>query len=444
MTRIGLTLALIVAAAPAPARDLFVDHLSGYTVEAEILNAPNCAGPVFDLPGLENFEKGICVFHRPARSTEDTERAISLLDQAQIGGLPAVHQQFATLLTGLAHCGLADRHLEAYRASGNQDSLSRALMCRDRRRAQAELNAIRWNHALFEYGEGLTPELSLNARLTEMSACQAGVLNADFDAECGLLTDLSEAEINAFVDEAVDVVIERYFAGVESPITAMFSRKLGRAEGLLESARGNIDALAGEAEDVNGQYAAFNTAYEDARDSKMAPIYEAYREAILRATSILDEFDRWKDGLFINALNVNLLPKIVERSGELEEELARVEELGFRTTAEALTGDVRRIINSDAELRAAQAQLCRVYFCELTSRRAIPNTIRACRRPSLAGNPLCVGTDGTLRDGALSVDFDGPQSVSVEDLCRGAGLDPAFTVLDMSPATSATCLGALP
>ena len=432
------------AVTPVAARDLFVNNLLGYTVEAEILNAPNCDGPAFDDVTLEFFEKGLCVFHRPSRSPEDTAKAVSLFNRAQIRGLPPVHQQFAALLTGLAQCAEAERHLNAYRSSGNKDLLSRTFFCRDRRLAQAELNSIRWNHALFDYAEGLPPQHSLNARLTEMGACQAGVLHADFDAECGLISNLSESEIKAFVDEAVEQVIQTYFSGVESPITAMFARKLGRAEGLLESAEGGIAELARSASGVNSEYKTLNDAYEQARDEKMGPIYDAYREAILRATSILDEFDRWKGGLFITSENVNLLPKIAERSVEIEEELARVRELEFHDKAEKLAADVLRIINGEAEDRAAVAMLCRIYFCELTARRAIPNVIRACRRPALVNNPLCVGADGRMNSGVLTVDFDGVHSIAVEDLCRGAGVDPVFTTVGLRPSTAATCLSVMP
>ena len=228
---------------PAVARDLFVDNLAGYTIRPAVLSAPNCEGAAFADPTLDSFEKALCVFHRPARSPADTDSVVSLMEQAQIRGLPPVHQQLAGLITGLAHCDGAKRHLDAYRASNRENELERTLFCRDRRLAQADLNAISWNHALFDYAEGLAPERSLDARLTEMSACHAGVLDAGLDAECGLISNLSETEITAFVDEAVGETIQRYFSGVESPITAMFSRKLGRAEGLLESSQAGIDAL---------------------------------------------------------------------------------------------------------------------------------------------------------------------------------------------------------
>ena len=437
-------LGIALTAVPVEARDLFVNNLSGYTVEAEILDAPNCEGPVFDDVTLQAFEKGLCVFHRPARSPEDTARAISLFDQAQIRGLPPVHQQFAALLTGLAQSSEAERHLNAYRASDNQDLLSRTFFCRDRRLAQAELNSIRWNHALFDYAEGLPSQRSLEARLTEMSAFYAGVLNAEFDAECGLITNLTETEINTFVDEAVAEVIETYFTGVESPITAMFARKLGRAEGLLETAEVSIAGLEKSAGVVNSEYEAFNKVYVEARDQKMGPIYDAYREAILRATSILDEFNRWKGGLFINSENVNLLPKISERTIEIQEELVRTQELAFRDKAKALTTDVRRIVNSEVENQATVGMICRIYFCELTARRSMPDVIRACRRPALVDNPLCVNQDGQMASGVLSVDFEGAQSISVEDLCRGAGVDPVFTTLNMGPTSAGTCLSVMP
>jgi hypothetical protein len=431
-------------ALPGAARDLFVNNLSGYTVGPAILQAPSCEGAAFADVTLEAFEQGLCVFHRVPRTPEDTARAISLLDQAQVRGLPPAHQQLASLLTGLAQCAEAERHLAAYRASSNRDLLSRTLFCRQRRLAQAELESIRWNHALFEYDEGLAASQSLDARFREMGACHAGALNADLDAECGLLSNLSETEINAFVDEAVNQVIVTYFTGVESPITAMFARKHGRARGLLETAGASIAGLKSSAAVVNTEYDALNDVYVDARDHKMGPIYDAYRKSILRATAILDEFDRWKGGLFITAENVNLLPKIAERSGEIAEELTRTQQLAFRDQATALTADIRRLINGEAENRAAVAALCRIYYCELTSRRAMQNVIRACRQPQLAANPLCIGQDGQTVNGVLSVQFAGPHAVPVVDLCRGAGVEPAFTAVDLEPTAAASCLSVLP
>lgn len=437
----ALTLAL--AAQDAGARDLFVDNFAGYTIGARVLDAPNCDGPAIPQGTLRTFEQGLCVFHGQARSPEDNQRTTRLMQEAQTRGLPPVHQQIAGLVSGLAHCSEATRHLEAYRASNNQNLLERTYFCRDRRLSQADLSAIKWNHALFDYADGLGPRRNLDARLTEMSACQAGALSTDFDAECGLITNLSETEINAFADEAAGRVVETYFSGVESPITAMFSRKLKRAEGLVEGSRAGIDDITAGADVVNQEYAALNQVYEAARDTRIGPIYDAYREAILRATSILDEFDRWKGGLFITSENINLMPKITERAGELEGEKTRVEDLTFETKAQALVGDVRRIINADAENRATVAALCRIYYCELTNRRAMTGVIRACRRPALANNPLCIGQDGQITNGTLTVDFEGPHSISVSDLCQAAGLDPLMTEVNMDPTRAASCLSEL-
>jgi hypothetical protein len=432
-------LALAVWMQTALGRDLFVDNLSGYTIEGRVLDAPNCSGSAIPEGTLKTFEEGLCVFHRPARSPQDSDKAISLMREAQTKGLPPVHQQLAALISGLAYCSGATRHLDAYRATGNQNLLERTYFCRDRRLAQADLNAIHWNHALFDYADGLGPARNLNARLSEISSCQVGALSPDFDAECGLISNLSENEINTFADDAAGAVIQSYFSGVESPVTAMFSRKLKRAEGLVGSARAGINEIKANADAVNQEYATLDQVYETARDSKMGPIYDAYRIAILRATSILDEFDRWKGGLFITSENINLLPKITERAGELAGEKTRVDGLAFETKAKALVDDIRRIINADAENRATIAALCRIYYCELTNRRSMASVIRACRRPALANNPLCVGQDGQILNGTLTVDFGGPHSVAVKGLCQAAGLDPLMTEVNMDAVRAAAC-----
>lgn len=436
--------ALVLLAVPAAARDVFVDVLEPYTVTAENLAVPACRADAFDDPRLAELERAVCLFHLDVRSEEQEAEAVDLLQQAQVKGLPPVHQNFATLLSGLLSCSSADRHLERYRASGQQSLLERAMLCRARRMSAAELGSIRWDHAFFEYAPELGADDTLERRLEEMAACHAGSLDPAFDAECGLISNISETEIRLFVDEAVEPVIVKYFTGVESPVTAMFARKHQRAQGLRDSAAASIDELAAGAGKVNAAYGALNTVYEEARDEKIARIYDSYREAILKATSILDEFERWKGGLFITSENVNLMPKIEERVVEVDEELARVEGLAFVDKAERLTADVRRIVDSEVEDARTVLELCRIYFCELTNRRALARAIRACRRPSLAGNPLCIDQDETLRSGVLEVDFGGTQQIEVGDLCRSAGLEAGFAVTGMGPATAASCLAGMP
>jgi len=438
-----MTLAACVVASSSDARDVFVDVLRPYVVTTDILGVPACDAEGFDDPRFLELDRGVCLFHTSGRDEQHSKEALDLLQTAQIKGLPPVHQNFATLLSGLLSCDLADRHLQRYRASNQQSLLERAMFCRARRMSVAALGTIRWDQALFEYADDLGADQVLASRLDEMSACYAGSLDPAFDAECGLISNISEVEIEIFVDEGVDPVIEKYFSGVESPITAMFARKLERAEGLRDSAEANIGELEEGAGKVNAAYDALNAVYEAARDEKIKKIYDSYRDAILRANTILDEFERWKGGLFITAQNVNLLPKIAERAVEVDEELARVEELGFVEKVEALTTDVRRIVASEVEDARTVQQLCRIYFCEMSNRRALARVIRACRRPSLTDNPLCIDQDETLRSGLLTVDFAGAQSIEVGDLCRSAGLEAGFAVTGMGPATAGTCLGAL-
>jgi len=71
------------------------------------------------------------------------------------------------------------------------------------------------------------------------------------------------------------------------------------------------------------------------------------------------------------------------------------------------------------------------------------DVIRTCRRPALANNPLCVGQNGQITNGTLTVDFQGPHSITVKALCQSAGLDPLMTEVNMDPARAASCLSEL-
>ena len=437
-------LAVLIAAPGAEARDTARNSIEGYVIERAVIRAPNCEGSAFDDVRIEAFEKGVCQFHQPARSAEQLDRVLKLLNRAQVQGLPVVHQQLAGFLTGLGHCATAERHLDTFRGSGNADLTARDNFCAARMQSQAELNAIRWDFALFDYAEDLGVPNTLDTRLGEMASCYSGVLAPGFDAECGLITNITETELNVFVDEATDAVVQTYFTGVESPITAMFQRKRERAEGVLAMAGASIQGLKDGAAAVNAEYIAYHSAYETERDAKMTPIYENYRESILRATAILDEFNRWKEGLFMTSDNVNLLPKIVERGVELTEELARVETDDYAARAGKLVDDVRAVVQSEAEHRALIGQLCRVYFCELASRRRMIATQHVCRQPALTNNPICLNAQGQMKGGDLQVNFDGEQRIGVADFCRAAGIDDVFLTVGLSPATALTCMGQMP
>lgn len=441
MTRAVIFYAMFVlwaGAANAQTPDTFAGRLDGFTLSSEMLNTPSCA---FDEDArLANLQEGLCLYHRGARSAEDTERLLAKLNTAQIKGLSPAQQQLASLVSGLARCSRADRHLEVFRSSGQQDLLARMNFCRDRRFALAELNGIRWDHAMFEYAEDLPPHQQLDARLGEMSSCYAGVLDPAFDAECGLITAVTDSELNALVDEAVDDVLAKYFTGVEGPITAMFARKQKRAEGITQTAETQIETLAEDAASVNGEFSAFEAAYLAAKEEKMDPIFGDYRDAILRATAILDEFERWQKGLFFTPEGENLLPKLQERTVEVEEERARTQNDGFEARAASLVDDLRNVLDADRVRRDQTAELCRVYFCELTSARRQLQVAQVCRQPTLGGNPLCLELDLSPRAQSITASFDGTtHEREIVEMCRASGLDPVFLSTGLAPGTAALC-----
>jgi hypothetical protein len=435
-----LSLVLAVTAVRADV----ANKLESYTVTAARALKPDCGVAGFNDIRIAEFEQGVCLFHKASRAAEETQAAFDAFRQAQVKGLPPAHQNFAALASGIMNCQQAQADLSRFKASNNQNLMEQTRFCRDRRISAADFGDIRWDQAFFEYENSTQPNFNLDARLTEMGVCYATVLDPAFDAECGLISNVSENEINIFVDEAAGEVIEKYFSGVESPITAMFARKNARAEGLKDSAAAGIADLKSSAAEVNSAHDALNAAYLAAREEKIAKTYNNYRDAILRANTILDEFNRWKGGLFITSEGVNLLPKIVERVVEITEELARVQELGFLGKSDGLVADVRKTIDAKTETAKITAQLCRIYFCELANRRSMEQTIRACRRPALAGNPLCITQDETLRSGVLTVQFEGQQTSDIKSLCAAAGLDGALTEIGLGPQPAASCLAAMP
>ena len=416
----------------------FAGRLDSYTVTADVLNAPGCS--FAEDNSLAAYEEGLCLFHRTPRSAEDTQRLLSRLNTAQIKGLAPARQQLASLISGLAQCGEAERQLSLFQTSQQQDLLARMNFCRARRQSSAELNGIRWDHALFEYSEDLPAHQQLDARLGEMSACYAGVLAPALDAECGLITAVTDTELNALVDEAVDGVLAKYFTGVEGPVTAMFARKQKRAEGIIESAESQIDTLADDAAAVNGEFSAFETAYLAAKAEKMDPIFGNYRDAILRATAIMDEFERWQGGLFFTPEGVNLLPKMQERTTEVAEERERTQDDGFEARAEALVSDLRTVLDADSVQRSQTVELCRIYYCELTSARRQLQVAQVCRQPALGNNPLCLEMDLSARGNGLNVTFNGTNHQrDVAQMCRAAGMDSVFLSTGLAPGNAALC-----
>ncbi len=434
-----------IAAFPAVAQgaDLIHNKLEPYTVTESLVSPDACADDQFDSVTRKEFDKAVCLFHN-RETAERNLGAIDLMQQAQRKGLPPVHQNFSALLSGLLHCRQANRHLEEYRQSENQSLLARAQFCRERRMSMSSFSDVDWEYAYFDYEPSARAGFSLDARLDEMSACYGGALDPAFNAECGLIANISNREIEAFVDEATEAVIEKFFTGAESPITAMFVRKVNRAEGLKTSAATGIENLEQQAGPVNAKYDKFQSVYTEAKEGKIEPIYASYRTAVLKANSIMDEFNRWKDGLFITSENVNLLPKIRERKVEIDEELERIQADQFQPRAEALTTDISRLFDADNANRDAVVQLCRIYYCEMANRRALGGLIQVCRRPGMQGNPLCIEPDQSLRRGTLEVDFNGPLTVDVAQFCADSGLETEHAAVGLGPQASNACLQSMP
>ena len=438
-----LLLVIPLSIGTASSKDRVANKLEPYTVLLKNITPSECQENQFKDLTIQKFEQSVCIFHN-SEEEQRNEPAIDLLQQAQLKGLPPVHQNFAALMGGLLHCRQANIYLQRYKESENKSHLPHDRFCRARSMSLASFSDVDWQYSYFDYEQTSRAGFNLNARLEEMSSCYGGVLDPAYNAECGLISNISEQEVETLVEKAVAEVIEKYFEGAESPITAMFVRKSSRAEGLLKSAEDSIEDLENKATLVNKKYQAFQRVYDEAKEEKIERIYADYRTSVLKANSIMDEFDRWKGGLFITSEHVNLLPKISERKTQIQEELERITKDQFQFKAESLASDIENIIDGERRNKEVVDQLCRIYFCEFLNKRVLEKTMRICRQPRMQNNPLCVGPDENLRPGILKIDFNGTHEMKIAQMCTEAGLEPQYAKVGLGRKDSNLCLQSLP
>ncbi|MBF0315372.1 MAG: hypothetical protein HQK50_08700 [Oligoflexia bacterium] len=452
-------LPLLISAAP----QFTYNGLETYTVTVEKVQPAHCAPEHFNRDNSEGgkreskFHRAVCIFHNSARP-EDNDIALSLFQENQRQGLPPVKQNFSALLEGLLHCRQADFYFKRYRASAARSAtsplaakknlLEKTRFCRERRLAMASFSDVNWEHAYFDYeavaaANFSLPFFTLKDRIKEMGACYGGVLSTDLNPECGLISNMTETEIENTSSSAVASVLKNYFEGAESPITAMFSRKVERAQGLLSSANARITKISNKAAPLNNQYSALYNVYSTIRDKKLDKITGDYRNSVLLSNTILDEFERWKGGLFITSEGTNLLRKIIERDNpELEGELKRITGKSILPKLQQLLSEIKVLSNQEEAYGKQVKQLCQIYFCELLKKKNLPTIINFCRKTSMKKNPLCIGLEGdSFRDGIITINFNGSDhKSSVLELCSRAGLTAAYAKIGLDREESTKCL----
>ncbi|MBF0365445.1 MAG: hypothetical protein HQK50_07725 [Oligoflexia bacterium] len=453
ITILLLLIALSFAFDTAKATDFTYGGLETYTVMLEKVRPSVCALEQFPKGREQKFHRAVCIFHNNYQGRDEriNEAAINLLQENQKAGLPPVKQNFAALLEGLLHCRQAGLFFQKYKTSGLKSLIDKARFCRERRMAIASFSDVNWEHAYFDY-EALTsehiPAFTLKDRINEMSSCYAtkGVLDPSLNSECGIITNMSDTEIENVVKKATDEVIKKYFIGAESPVSAMFARKVDRAKGLISSANKRITEIASKAAPLNEQYKALYKTYVTARDSRLDKIVADYKMSVLLSQSILDEYDRWKGGLFImsdGVNNVDLFPKIKERSNiELFGELNRITTGSIIPKMQQLLSDIKIVANSDSAYKKQVNTICKIYFCELLNKKNLPQIVRLCRKPSMNNNPLCIAMDGnSWRSGVVVANFNGStQQKTVLEICQSAGLPAAYAKIGISKEESTVCL----
>ena len=399
-----------------------MDTFEHHIIEKEDLAHTTCLEEQFTNHTYPQMDRGLCLYHNQLSETEN-QQAVELLQHSQTReGLPPVRQTSASFFEGLLHCRQANLHWDNFIKSNKEETLTKNKFCYERRMASASFSDTNLQFLSFSYEPNTNPNQTIPTRLDEMAACYVGPLAPEYDVECGLTSTLADGEVAAITNQAVDEVIQKYFQDDTSPVTAMFSRKKQRVKSVEEGAEAKTKALKEKSKALEANYNQVLTAFTNSEPQRK-PIVPTYRQAILDAQLILDEHQRWVEGLF----GSEALSKIQARNKQLEAENTRIIDEQFIETIKALPKDIERILQTESIQKDSLRQLCGIYYCEFLNTQNIKAVKTSCRKESMQNNPLCIASDNTMRSGKISVSLDGKRhQVSVENLCKYAGLDDQY------------------
>ena len=458
--------------------DIGVAGSAALFVIPTIVTAPGCVattgGSQTSAAGASGaLRAGVCRFHEAERSTAGSagrparkdlwRSAIDDLNRAQTQGLTGNEHAFAALIEGLTHCRRAQEVLAETPNGFDPAQASAAqydMFCSSRRQALAAFSDIDWGLLNARYESvGLTVDQHLGA----MEACYSGPLSSGFDSACGLVTELPLETINSIVEQETEAALYQAFDSAGAPVDALIGKKIERTRAVVDDVyremtgctRSEIEnppsdhacqnaPLAGSLEAsatiVTSQHIKMRSAIQSIEPT-VEEIVQSYRQAILSGYAVLDEYNRWKDGLYDQNLKTTLtqrLKDLKDASGDFRAKDATTNR-SAASDAAALAPAVTRMAKSGATRIQAMKGLCQIVFCEFYEwNRLDEDTVPSCTEANMATNPLCVDQNYVPKNGGkLSVTI-GTRTVTqkVTDLCTAVGLPASFATVGISNPTA--------
>ena len=382
----------------------------------------------------------------------------------QTKGLPSSVQALSTMMNGSLHCALSNHHLEVMNnlpQNTNGDKVGSVEFCSHRKAAIEEYGSILWKdlHIKFDTDVALKG-YTLQSFVENFSQCYETALNSKYDKLCGITKDLTDEipELTRQVYEGTSETqgLGEIFFGVSGPIFAMFERKQGTAQKTIDNLSGKIDILSqkskslcikkdipggnpcAESSQVGALYGSVNTHVWSVMDDVM----KNYQESYAVASAVLERWNAWKGGLFIDPkTGENLLPKIqdaIKAANEVENAVKG--ENGILSTLESVDNLLTQLEQDSQQDRKIAKQLCQAFYCKAAVKLPLEGSVL-----HWPYEEVCYNSSSGLCELVFDPDYEVTfplegQSFTLEEFCTQNGFPSKFQTIGLSEQEAQSCL----
>ncbi len=455
----------------AQAADVSLNRLVDLNIPSALYGqgCENLASQEGNDKSLVKLQNALCTIHsnppvagdRPEQRKRMQAAAVQLAG-AQTSGLTSKAQNFAVFLEGIANCRVA--------SNSARRTLRDATFCPTRVAALTSFQNVNWSSFAVNYrnSDGSENPDAWNKLVSEMASCYENVLAVEYDASCGVSAETPNLEQT--ITGRVSAVFQELFESSKSPVDAIIKRKIDSSSDILKRARKSLwgdesfvsrptgdvraETLLAKASFVAGQTTVLDRAIDDS--SKAIDALKAdYRDAILAADQIQQEYNRLKDGIYVEAPDKRWADLLAENQEILKSTVqstkkSQAAEPSAWDQLANLPDQLNTLLAYADDRKGSIRSLCQIYFCELMSGQNLStngDTSIACRDTRLKDNPLCASAQTAVTSLVMKMpQQDGSTSpVKVADLCREAGFGKdasgveRFLKLGMPPPERTAC-----
>jgi|GEM_PF-5058938 len=341
-----------------------------------------------------NFLVGLCHFYKGLTSSNQKAdlAAVETLQRAQIAGLRPSQQSLAAFFEGLTHARIAQSH----EAAKTIDKL--AEFCGARTMAAAAFASVNWSAVSLSYQTTASKRaFNLNSLVVEMSDHyrQDGIFDEKSDARCAISSPLADKiQYEAAIQKELSPIVDNYF-GPLGPIGGMFSRKIENTEETMAGAEKDVTQIGTDSAKIESTYTLYNKEFVPVK-SEIAKLVVVYQDAVINAYRILDEYNQWSNGLWLEETKVDGQVVRVDHKIDFNSKANSFKDdtlwLDSSSTPTANDKPLQRIKDSVERINAAlkpnaaadTKALCAVYYCQIKGKTFWVKLSEACKRSTFS------------------------------------------------------------